>query len=168
MKAWIAPRSREVRDSALDHTKTKGIAMTTIMNEARHAESGSVIARETLDSLRTVLEVQRQTLARRATELVDDIKDLQITTASRGQSETDHAGNDVELGMTLALEANTLAALEDIAFARARMDDGSYGICADCSIPIGVERLMAVPGTRYCVMCQRRRERELDDEGRGA
>lgn len=118
--------------------------MTMIANEARHAQPGPTISRATLDHLREQLDDQRRTLVQRATEFVDDIEDLQTVTAS----------SDVELGMTIALEANTLAAIEDIALALARMDDGSYGTCADCRVPIPIERLLALPQATFCVRCQ--------------
>jgi DnaK suppressor protein len=49
-------------------------------------------------------------------------------------------------------------AIDDIEAALARMDDGSYGICAQCAGPIRVERLVAIPHARYCVACQGRRD----------
>jgi DnaK suppressor protein len=132
--------------------------MTTIANEARDTPAGSEVPRGSLAHLRELLEDQRRVLLQRATEFVDDIEVLQTPTATHGQGESEHANSDVELGMTVALAADTLAGLEEVAFALARMDDGSYGVCTDCSAPIGIERLMAVPQTRYCVACQQRRE----------
>lgn len=41
---------------------------------------------------------------------------------------------------------------------RARMTDGSYGECADCSRPIPFERLQAQPTAVRCVTCQERYE----------
>ena len=48
--------------------------------------------------------------------------------------------------------AETEAALE-------RLDDGTYGVCADCSKPISAERLEILPAARYCVTCQATRSR---------
>jgi DnaK suppressor protein len=135
--------------------------MTTIADDARHAPGGPVISRSTLAELRWRLLEQRTTLLQRATEYVDDIRDLQTGTATSGQGETEHASRDVERGLAIALEANTLAALEDIAFALARLDDGSYGTCADCRGPIPIERLFAIPQVKYCVLCQARLEERL-------
>ncbi|MGQ0802361.1 MAG: TraR/DksA family transcriptional regulator [Actinomycetota bacterium] len=112
-----------------------------------------------LPHLRESLEDQHRLLLQRAAEFVDDIEVLRTPTATRGQGESEHVNSEVELGMTVGLAANTLSLLEDVAFALARMDDGTFGVCATCSAPIGAERLMAVPQTRYCVACQQRRER---------
>jgi RNA polymerase-binding protein DksA len=38
--------------------------------------------------------------------------------------------------------------------ARARMDEGSYGICSNCGQDIGYERLRANPGAERCIRCQ--------------
>jgi DnaK suppressor protein len=44
--------------------------------------------------------------------------------------------------------------LTDIDNALARIDGGSYGICADCSTPIPPRRLEALPFATLCVSCQ--------------
>ena len=132
--------------------------MTTIADQTRRAPAGPATSRETLDDLRRLLLEQRTTLLQRAGEYVDEIKLLQTATATSGQGESEHTTSGVERGLAIALEANTLAVLEDIAFALARMDDGSYGICADCRVPIPVERLFAIPHVKYCVLCQSQHE----------
>lgn len=38
--------------------------------------------------------------------------------------------------------------------ARERMARGGYGICEDCSQPIGPERLEALPEATRCIRCQ--------------
>lgn len=40
--------------------------------------------------------------------------------------------------------------LDAIAAARARLADGTFGLCATCGVQIPDERLEAVPWTRYC------------------
>ena len=41
-----------------------------------------------------------------------------------------------------------------------RMHRGSYGICADCEIPISIERLKHLPYAQCCVNCQSIREKK--------
>jgi DnaK suppressor protein len=132
--------------------------MTTIANEPRRDLPDAPAVPGPLAHLRELLEDQRRVLLQRAAESVDDIEVLQTPTATHGQGESEHVNSDIERSMTVALAANTLAALEDVAFALARMDDGTYGVCTACSAPVGVERLMAVPQTRCCVACQQRSE----------
>lgn len=38
--------------------------------------------------------------------------------------------------------------------ALARLDDGEYGLCADCEEPLPAARLRAVPTASRCVACQ--------------
>lgn len=47
-----------------------------------------------------------------------------------------------------------LSELRTLDAARARIDEGSYGVCADCSQDIGFERLRANPGAVRCIRCQ--------------
>jgi len=47
-----------------------------------------------------------------------------------------------------------LSELRTLDAARARIDEGSYGICAECGQDIGFERLRANPGALRCIQCQ--------------
>jgi RNA polymerase-binding protein DksA len=47
-----------------------------------------------------------------------------------------------------------LAELRTLDAARARLDEGSYGICTNCGQDIGFERLRANPGAERCIQCQ--------------
>jgi DnaK suppressor protein len=40
-----------------------------------------------------------------------------------------------------------------------RIEDGTYGICANCGKPIGEERLAAIPWATHCIDCKRLEER---------
>jgi RNA polymerase-binding transcription factor DksA len=45
-------------------------------------------------------------------------------------------------------------AIEAIAAALARIDDGDFGICPSCDRPLPLELLEAIPPVRFCVDCQ--------------
>ena len=47
-----------------------------------------------------------------------------------------------------------LSELRTLEAARARMDDGTYGICSNCGQDIGFERLRANPAAERCIQCQ--------------
>jgi RNA polymerase-binding transcription factor DksA len=114
---------------------------------------------ELLERFAALLHEQQALLFERAARLGVDIEQLQTLTATNGQGETEHATSDVERAVAEVLEADTLTALEEIAFALARIDEGSYGLCAECGVPIGAERLAAVPETKQCVTCRQARDR---------
>lgn len=44
---------------------------------------------------------------------------------------------------------------DELLAALQRLDDGTYGICAECARRIPVERLEVMPATRWCVLCAR-------------
>jgi DnaK suppressor protein len=44
-----------------------------------------------------------------------------------------------------------------------RIDDDSYGVCANCENPIQPKRLEAVPWARHCIQCQSLQEKGLLD-----
>lgn len=46
-----------------------------------------------------------------------------------------------------------------------RIQDGTFGECANCGDPINQKRLEAVPWAQYCIACQEKHERgELNEE----
>lgn len=53
-------------------------------------------------------------------------------------------------------KANT-EQLRSIKEALDRINEGTYGICAECEKPISPKRLQAVPWAKYCVACQEQR-----------
>jgi RNA polymerase-binding transcription factor len=79
-------------------------------------------------------------------------------TATHGAGETEHVVLGMERGISAALDTNLRSALEATLAALDRLGDGSYGECATCGEPIGLERLEAMPETSWCVRCQARRE----------
>jgi DnaK suppressor protein len=110
----------------------------------------------TIDELRRRLEDERAGLLGQITG-VDDAVDQ--PTATSGHGETEHVQLAVDRALATSLDRSLRTALESVAYALARIDDGSYGACAECSVPIPTERLMAVPWTSRCVRCQTRFER---------
>ena len=38
-----------------------------------------------------------------------------------------------------------------------RINEGTYGVCAECEKPISPKRLQAVPWAKFCVPCQEQR-----------
>ncbi len=48
--------------------------------------------------------------------------------------------------------------LEEIEAALRRIEQGSYGTCAACGGPLGLQRLRAIPEARYCLGCSGHRD----------
>ena len=60
--------------------------------------------------------------------------------------------------MDLAIFQRELQELDDLAAARKRIVDGTYGVCIDCGNPIGAQRLHVFATAKRCVACQSARE----------
>lgn len=71
----------------------------------------------------------------------------------------DSAFADVAIDTENALMGHTLGQLKALAAARARLEDGSYGVCVDCGGGIAYARLAAYPTVERCTACQTRHER---------
>jgi DnaK suppressor protein len=72
-------------------------------------------------------------------------------------------GADRELALDQLTRESRVS--RDIASALARMDEGSYGVCACCEEEIGLKRLRAIPWAALCIRCQEAADR--DDQGCG-
>jgi DnaK suppressor protein len=113
------------------------------------------------DEFRTLLEAERGRLTKAAESLQDE------GTIEEELGEVGSGGTDNHLGDTASttyereldegLAEGVQQTLDEIEAALKRIDDGTYGICEVCDKPIGVERLRAIPWTRYCIDDQRRR-----------
>ncbi|MBO3084958.1 TraR/DksA family transcriptional regulator [Cellulomonas fengjieae] len=110
----------------------------------------------TLPTARARLEELRATTAQRLSALRGE--HLAVVEASRDSNADDE--HDPE-GATIAFERaqvdalarDALARLESIEDALTRIDDGTYGICAQCGDPIPAGRLEVRPTATTCVAC---------------
>lgn len=55
--------------------------------------------------------------------------------------------------MSVAIRRRSEEAYGEIVAALSRIDDGSFGRCENCEMPISLDRLEAMPHTRYCLGC---------------
>ena len=63
-------------------------------------------------------------------------------------------GAIVERDRLLALASSARASLAEMDAALARIDAGTYGMCAACGEPIPDARLEALPEATHCVGCK--------------
>jgi len=59
-----------------------------------------------------------------------------------------------------ALASQARRQLEQIEAALRRLDEGTYGMCAECGEAIPLARLRVLPYARLCVRCQELQERK--------
>lgn len=86
--------------------------------------------------------------AHRYEEVADRVRDPGDAAVTELLADLEYAEIDRHIR---ALQANE-AALR-------RLDEGTYGICADCGEPIALERLRAYPSALRCLDCQSDHER---------
>ena len=106
--------------------------------------------------LRPLLEVLRREAKARNDALAATLGEL---TRDRS-SQSDDDEHDPE-GVPLSAEWSRLSGLlegardelQQVDEALARMDAGTYGVCANCGRPIPVARLRVRPFAQYCVPC---------------
>jgi RNA polymerase-binding transcription factor DksA len=116
----------------------------------------------------TELELQRlaAALARREDDLRTQIAERRAA-LERPTPASEPPGDDADLafartraGIDRELIDRYLLEIAEIGEARARLAEGSFGICPDCGSAIGWERLRASPAARRCADCQALYERQ--------
>ena len=110
------------------------------------------------DALRSRLLDQRR-------EMYDlynqDIRAGQESADDGTEDIVDRANNHYNRELMFSLSDTERQRLLQIEDALRRMDEGSYGRCANCGGPINPLRLDAVPWTRFCIDCQELVERGM-------
>jgi DnaK suppressor protein len=92
------------------------------------------------------------------TQMEDDaLNDHSRTTSIPTDMEELGSGN-ADQDLTLSLLGSEKDALDQIEAAIARIEDGRFGQCEECSTEIPEPRLEAVPYAALCVQCASRRE----------
>lgn len=72
----------------------------------------------------------------------------------------DMSSDTYERELSMNIASNEQEVLYQIDDALKRMDEGTYGFCQQCSKPISLSRLKAVPYTSLCISCQRVKEQK--------
>ncbi len=80
--------------------------------------------------------------------------------SSIDQHQADIGTETFEREKDLAILESIEAELTDVEHALRRLDDGTYGMCEACGLPIDEERLEALPATRLCRDDQQRAEED--------
>ena len=112
---------------------------------------------------------QYQALRERLQNQRDEILNMYKQDLRAGQESADDGTEDIvdrannaynrELMFSLSdTERTTLLQIEN---ALCRMEEGSYGRCANCGQNIHILRLEAVPWARFCIDCQELAEKGL-------
>lgn len=66
----------------------------------------------------------------------------------------EEATESLELERRLALEKQIREQLNEVEAALAKFEKDTYGLCENCSKPIGIDRLEALPRAKLCLDCK--------------
>ena len=72
----------------------------------------------------------------------------------------DMSADTYERELSVNIASSEQEVLYQIDEALKQIDDGTYGVCQECSKPIAMSRLKAVPYTSLCIGCQRAKEQK--------
>jgi RNA polymerase-binding protein DksA len=78
--------------------------------------------------------------------------------ADRDIERTDRVQEEAAEVALTALDEQGRHEIAEIQAALARIDEGTYGVCASCGEDVPLARLTAMPTARRCVPCQERVE----------
>jgi DnaK suppressor protein len=109
---------------------------------------------EQLDFFRQRLLALKDEITRNALEAAHELRE-----AAAPSDEADRATLEEEHALALRVRDREDKLLAKIEAALKRIEDGSYGYCAETGEPIGLPRLLARPTATLCIEAQERRER---------
>ncbi len=119
-----------------------------------------------LGTLKKLLQERRRVLRSEMKAKLSNHDDPALLGLANRLAETDDwAVADLETALEVAEVARDAVELKDVDAALTHMEDGTYGICADCAKPIPYARLEVNPGAQCCIGCQEKREATLPRQG---
>lgn len=113
----------------------------------------------------------RKIIAKRKDEILDEIKHISEDTLKKSQKEAsgdisgytyhmaDVATDTYDREFSLGIASNGREFIYELDDALKRIDDNTFGICEGCKLVISKTRLKAVPGARFCIKCQEKKEK---------
>ena len=133
--------------------KTTSVTRNASMNEARYSD-----LKRMLDERRKEImsEVQGRIRDQREADAWGKVHEV----LDAGESSEADIQEDIEFAL-IQMKAETLTKIND---ALHRLDEGSYGYCADCGGEISDKRLRALPFAVRCKDCEEGREMAVERE----
>jgi len=116
------------------------------------------------ERFRTLLLEERDRIERAIANLREDHpgrmdEEVEEISATQDNHLAETATVTLDREIDYTLEENSTRMLAAVDSALERIEDGSYGTCANCGRPIAEERLEAYPWASLCIDCKRDAER---------
>ena len=101
---------------------------------------------------KSFIEKQREILLAEKKRIEDETKNLD-TYPDYGDSDDDNVQELGDFESNQIIDEKMENILEEINASLLAIDNGTYGICANCNMEIGEERLKALPWAKLCINC---------------
>jgi DnaK suppressor protein len=125
-------------------------------------EGDSRVNKAQLKKFKTLLTEKRDEIIKKAKQTLEE--DMALD-ANDLPDEMDLASSEYLQSFTFRLRGREKVFLDKIEKALAKIEDGSFGVCEECSEEISVKRLEARPETTLCIRCKEDQERMEKDFG---
>jgi DnaK suppressor protein len=112
------------------------------------------LKRERYQVLKDMLEARRREIQDKLRSLRETLPDEISNVKDAEEQSVNDFVQEVELAL-MEMKSETLQKLEE---ARVRLEEGTYGTCAECDLEISEARLRALPFALLCIACQSRAE----------
>jgi len=103
------------------------------------------------------IEYFRKILLKERERIIGDVKQMDESSKEMGtdgiQDIGDEAATIYNKQILLTLNENERMRLRELDEALDRIESGTYGVCEECSGPVGMKRLEVRPVAKYCVPC---------------
>jgi DnaK suppressor protein len=116
------------------------------------------LPKKELEKYRRLLEEKKASLS---VDLAKARDAEEETTEESTQDIADKAVSSYTREFLYSLSDTDRTTLLQIDEALVRVEEGTYGTCANCGTPMAEKRLLAVPWTPYCLDCQELAEKGL-------
>lgn len=109
--------------------------------------------------LEAALTTRQRDLDRRLAEHQGGLSRAEHAREVLNQDSDDISHREADREMDMALNDRELGELGEVSAALRRLQDGSYGLCADCGEAIAFDRLKVEPWALRCIGCETQREK---------
>jgi RNA polymerase-binding protein DksA len=113
----------------------------------------------------------KKLILKRKNEILESIYHISEDTLKKSQKDAsgdisgytyhmaDVATDTYDREFSLGIASNERQFIYELDDAFKKIEDGTFGICEGCKIPITKTRLKAVPYARFCLKCQEKKEK---------
>jgi DnaK suppressor protein len=113
-----------------------------------------------LKKFKSLLTEKRDEIVKKAKQTLEEDMTLD---ANDLPDEMDLASSEYLQSFTFRLRGREKVFLDKIEKALRKIEDGSFGVCEECSEEISIKRLEARPETTLCIRCKEDQERMEKD-----